>query len=92
MDITLGELSITPERVFWRGREVALRPAERKLLQRLAAAPDRVHRRTELVSDGADERTVDARVSRIRRSLDGGGHAIVTVRRVGYRIDPDRLR
>jgi len=75
------------------GRRLALSRLEFDLLTHLAAAPERVFTRAELLrsvwgfrSPGAT-RTLDSHVSRLRRKLDGdAGHWIINVRGVGYRL------
>jgi DNA-binding response OmpR family regulator len=100
MDLLLGELEIITDRqlVRWQGREVPLRPMEYRLLVHLAANPGRVHTRSSLLREvwGAHEagtrRTVDVHVARLRRALAAAGRALVTVRRVGYRLDASALK
>jgi len=73
---------------------VPLTPTEFRLLAALAARPDTVLRRAELVAaawpDGAivHGNTLDAYIARIRRKLREGGaeEAVVTVRGVGYSL------
>lgn len=70
------------------GRAVSLTDSETKLLATLAASPDHVFSRDELLSqvfsDGADAGTVDVYVSYVRGKTD---RAIIdTVRGRGYRI------
>ena len=82
----------------WVGSErLSLRPLDMRVLTCLAMKAGRVISRRSLAhmlwGPGAtvDPRTVDTCVTRIRRALNGSGDAIVTVRRVGYRLDPERL-
>jgi DNA-binding response OmpR family regulator len=92
--IRIGDLSIDAEgRARWRSEPLCLRPAERRLLVRLAAAPHRVHTRAELCRAMGlpHPRNVDVHVARLRRAIQEAGRALVTVRRVGYRLDPERL-
>ncbi|MGH2757996.1 MAG: winged helix-turn-helix domain-containing protein [Actinomycetota bacterium] len=99
MATTLGPLKI--DRVRGRasvgGRALALRPLDLRVLSLLARRPGRVWSRASLAEalwgpDGTvDPRAIDVCVTRLRRALDGAGDAIVTVRRVGYRLDPDLL-
>jgi DNA-binding response OmpR family regulator len=97
MDLRIGELTITDERVSWRGRDLALRPMEQRLLAYLAADPGRVHTRRALLrgvwgdKPPSDSRTVDVHIARLRRALGEAGEALVVVRRVGYRLDADKL-
>lgn len=75
------------------GSTVALRRLEFELLAHLAADPDRVFSKQELLatvwgyrSDGST-RTLDSHASRLRRKLGlHGGHWVVNVRGVGYRL------
>jgi two-component system phosphate regulon response regulator PhoB len=69
------------------------------LLRFFVEHPNRVHRREEVLAAvwgrkvRVEPRTVDAHVRRLRRLLAQGGAAaaLVTVRGVGYRLDPSRL-
>jgi DNA-binding response OmpR family regulator len=98
--VTVGALRIDPTRLraSLNGRELHLRPLDMRVLAQLADTPDRALSREALAralwgpDTEVDPRTVDSCVTRIRRALDGAADAIVTVRRVGYRIDPERLR
>jgi len=75
-------------------REVALTPTEFRLLAALAAQPDAVLRRIDLVRaawpDGAivHDNTLDQYIARLRRKLREleADAAIVTVHGVGYRL------
>lgn len=75
------------------GRRLMLSRLEFDLLTELAAAPERVFTRDELLrtvwgfrSPGTT-RTLDSHVSRLRRKLDGDGRRwIANVRGVGYRL------
>lgn len=79
------------------GRAIPLRPLDLRVLAALAKPPHRAVTRDALADvlwgpDGSvDLRSVDASVTRIRRALAGASDALVTVRRVGYRLDPERL-
>lgn len=98
--IHVGSLEIDEPRVkaSLRGRDLQLRPLDLRVLTELARQPGRAFRRQWLADtlwgaeNTVDTRAVDTCVTRIRRALDGSGDAIVTVRRVGYRLDPDKLR
>jgi two-component system OmpR family response regulator len=73
---------------------VPLTPTEFRLLGALAARPDAVVRRHELVAaawpDGAivHDNTLDAYIGRLRRKLRdlGSGHEIATARGIGYTL------
>ena len=81
------------------GRLVHLRPKEFQLLAMLAAHPGRAYTRRQLLDrvwghdhDG-DPRTVDVHVRWLRSKLEPRPDApvhLVTVRGVGYRLDPGR--
>jgi len=74
------------------GRNVALTPAELRLLTRLAGEPGRAFSRDELmealwdVETSGASRACDTHVLNLRRKLDGAGVAIETVRGFGYRF------
>ncbi len=79
------------------GRQLDLTYLEFELLAHLAANPHRVHTREQLVaalwgySHVGDGRTVDVHIARLRRKLGPRDRErIVTVRRVGYKYEPDR--
>ena len=77
------------------GGAVALTPTEFRLVARLAAVPGEAVRRSDLVRAAwpagtvVNDNTIDAHVVRIRRKLAAaaGAPAIVTVHRVGYRLE-----
>lgn len=79
----------------FRGRLLALRPNEFRLLAFFVANPDRVFSRRELIEslgkDGEllDERTVDVWTGRLRRALkeQGAPDPLRTVRARGYVLD-----
>lgn len=95
MTIAVGRLEVDATRgcAVLDGREIPIRPLDLRLLAHLADHPDRVFTRESLVDAlwgqdaHVDPRAVDTCVARLRRALDGAGDAIVTVRRVGYRLD-----
>ncbi len=99
MAFDVGRLSIDPSqrRVVLGGRDLAMRPLDVRVLAHLASDPGRAFTRTALAEalwgpGATDEaRTIDTCVTRIRRALNDAGGAIVTVRRIGYRLDPGRL-
>jgi DNA-binding response OmpR family regulator len=84
-------------RVSLRGRPLQLRPLDLRVLVHLAREPGRAVPRQQLADElwgpdaTVDARAVDTCVTRIRRALEPSSDAIVTVRRVGYRLDPNRL-
>ena len=85
------ELDAESRRVRKDGEEVHLTPTEFDLVQYLAARPDRVTTREELLEQvwgyqvAAGLRTVDSHVRSVRRKL--GADLIRTVHGVGYAID-----
>jgi DNA-binding response OmpR family regulator len=94
--VTVGELRLDPLRhtVAGDGREAGLTPTEFRLLATLAAHPERLVRRRELVRaawpEGAivHDNTLDQYVARLRRKLReiGSDARIVTARGLGYRL------
>lgn len=94
--VRAGGLVVDPERcrATARGAEVKLGPTEFRLLHFLAAHPDRVYSRAELLDNAwgrdaiVEERTVDVQVLRVRKALAPHGldRRIETVRGFGYRF------
>ena len=99
MAISLGLLEIDESRAcaVVDGRIVPLRPLDLSVLTLLARRPGRVFGRETLAEalwgpgSTVDPRAIDSSIVRLRRALHGAGRAIVTVRRVGYRLDTDVL-
>ena len=96
--ITVGELCVDrpARRVALAGGEIALRPKEFDLLERLATEAGTVVTREQLIEDVWDEnwwgstKTLDVHVNSIRRKLGeraGQPSRITTVRGVGYRLE-----
>ena len=89
-----GSISVDAERnlVTVDGQAVALDQAEFKLLHFLAAHPDRVFSRAQLLDkvwgDHAfiEERTVDVHIMRLRKALGTAADYIKTIRSVGYML------
>jgi DNA-binding response OmpR family regulator len=79
------------------GRPLALTPKEFDLLRALLEARGRVLSREHLLdrvwgyarADEIESRTVDVHVRRLRAKLGAEGERILTVKNVGYRLDPD---
>jgi DNA-binding response OmpR family regulator len=79
------------------GLPIALTPKEFDLLKALAEARGRVLSREFLLdrvwgyaaAEEIESRTVDVHVRRLRVKLGAEGHRIVTVKSVGYRLEPD---
>ena len=93
--IELGRLSIIPDeyRVLVDDQEIALTHTEFKILMALAAQPNRVKTRENLLlevwQDEAEtvlDRTVDAQVKRLRAKLAQARDMVETVRGLGYRL------
>lgn len=94
--ITLGALMVDPagRRVTVGGKEVTLARKEFALLLVLAAQPDRVFSKEELLATvwghtgTTHTRTLDSHASRLRRRLHSGGAPglIVNTRGIGYRL------
>lgn len=99
MVLEIGTLRIDEprKRASLRGRPLLLRPLDLRVLAHLAREPGRAISRQTLADalwgpDAAvDARAVDTCVTRIRRALQPSTDVIVTVRRVGYRLDTNRL-
>lgn len=95
----LGSLSIDLERhdVRVQDRTVALAPREFELLRALLEASGKIVSRETLLrrvwgyDDAGDlsTRTVDQHVVRLRRKLRAEGKRIITMRRLGYRLNTD---
>ena len=91
------ELDLVAHEVRRAGEIVRLRPKEFQLLAMLAAHPGRAYTRRQLLDrvwgpgHAGDPRTVDVHVrwlrSKIEQQPDAPSH-LVTVRGVGYRLDP----
>ena len=89
-----GTIRIDTERfeVSVEGSAVALDQSEFKLLRFLAAHPDRIFSRAQLLDkvwgDHAfiEERTVDVHIMRLRKSLGAAADYIKTVRGIGYKL------
>ena len=95
---TLGALTIDPgtHTVSVGGEGVALTPKEFDLLRALVEARGRVLSREFLLdrvwgyarAGEIESRTVDVHVRRLRVKLGSEGRRVVTVKSVGYRMDP----
>jgi DNA-binding response OmpR family regulator len=97
----VGGITVDPERhtVFADGREVECTPAEFRILEALAARPERVFTRAQLLEHlhGFDrfitERTVDVHVKNLRKKIEPRPQRPVrlrTVYGVGYKLVGDR--
>ena len=82
------------------GSPINLSPAEYNLLHFFMSHPDRAYSRSQILDkvwgDNAyvEERTVDVHIRRLRKVLAVSGHDafIQTVRGVGYRFTPEKLK
>jgi DNA-binding response OmpR family regulator len=99
-EVRFADITIYPAtRTVLRGREmIALRPKEYDLLLALVRRGGRVATRAELLSevwgyrDDVLSRTVDTHVGELRRKLEhdpAEPRHLLTVRKVGYRLDRD---
>jgi DNA-binding response OmpR family regulator len=97
-EILVGDVTIdrASRRVHVDGEEVALRPKEFDVLERLARDAGAVVTREQLIDDVWDEnwwgstKTLDVHINAVRRKLGeqpGGPSRIATIRGVGYRLD-----
>jgi DNA-binding response OmpR family regulator len=97
-EILVGDVTIdrASRRVHVGGDEIALRPKEFDVLERLARDAGAVVTREQLIDDVWDEnwwgstKTLDVHINAVRRKLGeqpGGPSRIATIRGVGYRLD-----
>jgi two-component system, OmpR family, response regulator RegX3 len=91
------ELDLVRHRVRVDGREVEITPSELTILSLLAAKPERVFSRREIMQHlwnstyVGDERACDIHVSNLRRKIERDPslpERLVTVRAVGYKLVP----
>jgi two-component system response regulator RegX3 len=91
------ELDSSRHQVTRDGEDVALTPSEFRLLDLLAAEPEHVFTRREIMqhlwdsSYVGDQRACDIHISNLRRKLErdaGNPERIVTVRGIGYKLVP----
>jgi DNA-binding response OmpR family regulator len=82
-------------RILVNGHQLELTCMEFELIAHLAAHPDRLYTRRQLMElvwqqrPLGDMRTVDAHIARLRRKLGPSHRALIrTVRQVGYAFDP----
>jgi two-component system OmpR family response regulator len=97
--VVAGPLAVSADgaEARFHDRKLHLTRAQRLILLALVARGGRIARRSEIydqafgrpLSDGS--RAVDTHVARIRRALGESGTCIVTVGRVGYRLDLETL-
>jgi two-component system, OmpR family, response regulator RegX3 len=97
--VRVGDLELDPNRhkVTVAGEQRQLTPSEFRLLRLLADAPERVFSRREIMQHlwesayVGDQRACDIHISNLRRKLEvdpGRPERIVTVRGVGYKLQP----
>ena len=92
--LRLGALRLAPQRhEAWVGDQpLALSPREFRLLVELAREPGKVvaknvlAQRLEPLGDALDAATLEVHVSNLRKKI--GAERVVTVRGVGYRLQP----
>lgn len=93
--LQLGKLRIFPEeyRVLVDDAEISLTHTEFKILMALAAQPNRVKTREQMLetvwqeeAETVMDRTVDAQVKRLRAKLGSARNMVETVRGLGYRL------
>ena len=97
--LTVGGIALdgATHQVTVAGQPLALTPKEFDLLRALLEARGRVLSREHLLdrvwgyarADEIESRTVDVHVRRLRAKLGAEGERILTVKNVGYRLDPD---
>ena len=97
--IVAGPLALKDDgaEVLFHGADLPLTNAQGLILRALVSRGGRIAQRSEIyveafgrtLTDGS--RAVDTHVARIRRVLGPAGRCIVTVGRVGYRLDLDVL-
>jgi DNA-binding response OmpR family regulator len=102
-EIVVGDVvvHVASRRVLVGGEEVALRPKEYDLLERLARVAGQVVTREQLIEDVWDEnwwgstKTLDVHVNSLRRKMGeapGEPSRVTTIRGVGYRLERERPR
>ena len=98
--LSAGDVIVDVEarQVYVRGNAVPLTASEFRILQLLAASPDRAFSRAEILTavhdegGGADERAVDAHIHHMREKLEDDPKNpthLLTVRGFGYRLRVD---
>lgn len=95
--LRVGNIELVPEQhgVYVDGVEVHLTETEYRLLQELMEVEGRVLTREVLLeriwghhrASNLESRALDVHMSRLRQKLGSSGDAIITVRKVGYRIN-----
>jgi two-component system, OmpR family, alkaline phosphatase synthesis response regulator PhoP len=92
--IQRGDLvvDVAAHEVTFKGTRVLLTATEFRILHAMAARPNRVFSRNDLVDAAlghdisVSDRTIDVHMTAIRKKLGAGGEYIETVRGVGYKI------
>ncbi|MFE0504357.1 response regulator transcription factor [Peribacillus butanolivorans] len=95
--IEIGDVLIdrTSYKVYFANRDLPLPLKEFELLFKLAAHPQKIFSREQLIEDiwgfdyGGDERTVDVHIKRLRQRLsnEASPFKITTIRGLGYRLE-----
>jgi DNA-binding response OmpR family regulator len=102
-EVLVGDVKIdrASRRVHVGDEEIALRPKEFDVLERLARDAGAVVTREQLIDDVWDEnwwgstKTLDVHINAVRRKLGeqpGGPSRIATIRGVGYRLDGEMAK
>jgi DNA-binding response OmpR family regulator len=94
-----GVLSLSPGRrqAWLQGQALDLPDKEFALLEALVRHPGRIITRASVMRDvwgsegSVTKKALDATMRRLRQKLGDSGASIVTVRGVGFRLEPDRL-
>lgn len=86
-----GVLTLSGNAVFVAGGCLSLTDTEARLLATLAARPDAVHTKNQLLravwgASGADAHAVEVAIARLRKRLGAHGHAVRSVHRRGYAL------
>ncbi len=94
LTVSMGEYA-----VYYEGKRLEMPPKELEVLYYLAAHPNQVFTREQLLNQVwgfdffGDSRTVDVHIKRLREKLEGSeqyGWSLYTVRGVGYKFSVDR--
>jgi DNA-binding response OmpR family regulator len=97
--LQVGILTVSPGRgqAWLRGQALDLPDKEFALLEALVRHPGRIITRASIMRDvwgsegSVSKKALDATMRRLRQKLGDRGGSIVTVRGVGFRLEPDRL-
>lgn len=94
----VGEIVVraTRHEAFLRGERIDLTLSEFRLLTLLASKPDHVFSREQIAETlhgqiyDVSERSIDSRVSALRKKLKSAGDMICTIRGLGYKMIPQK--